>query len=364
MSEMDDHQAWAMTVRGPVPVAQLGPTHIHEHLYIDFRPFLRLHPYAVVSEEPLTIYRAAEARWNPGGFPDNYHQTDVEQVVAELAPFYEAGGRTIVEVTPSHMSRNPLILREISERSGVHVVMGGGYYLAASHPPGTAERRTEEITRELVDEWHHGVGNTGIRPGIFGEIGTGDPVQPEEIRVLRAVAWAHLETGLPISVHLHPWGFEGMKVLDVLVSEGVDPARVILGHMNTAIADQAYQVELLERGANLAYDLMGFDHSLIGLGKYPPSDFDIVAGLAALAVRGYLEQLFVSQDMGGVKTRLLAYGGWGYAHTLNHVIPLFRNAGWGDAEVETLMVGNPARVLRIPGVPPGGARPAGMEPQP
>ena len=347
---------WAMTVHGPVPVSDLGPTHVHEHLYIDFRPFLGLHPYAVVSEEPLTIETAAEARWNPGGFPDNYHQTDVDQVVEELAPFYAAGGRTIVEVTPSHMSRRPRILREISERSGVQVVMGGGYYLAGSHPPGTADRSVDDIAAELVDEWRHGVAGSGVRPGIIGEIGTGDPVQPEEFRILRAVARAHLETGLPISVHLHPWGLEGTKVLDVLEAEGVDPARVILGHMNTAIADDAYQLGLLERGANLAYDLMGFDHSLIGLGRYPPSDFDIVAGLVALAGRGHLEQLLVSQDMGGVKTRLLAYGGWGYAHTLRHVVPLFRRAGWGDGEVRTLMVDNPARILTIPGDPPPGVR--------
>ena len=330
----------------------LGVTHIHEHLHIDFRPFLGLHPYEVVSEDPLTIHRAAEARWNPGGFPDNYHQTNVNQVVDELAPFYEAGGRTIVEVTPSHMSRDPLILREISERTGVQVIMGGGYYLSGSHPPGTADRSTEDIAEELVRDWRDGVGQTGIRPGIIGEIGTGNPVQPEELRMVRATAWAHLETGLPISIHLHPWGFEGLKVLDMLVSEGVDPERVVLGHMNTAIDNEAYQLELLERRANLAYDLMGFDHSLIGLGKYPPSDFDVVAGLAALAERGHLEQLFVSQDMGGVKTRLLAYGGWGYAHVLEHVIPLFRDAGWGEAEVETLMVANPARVLGVPGLGP------------
>ena len=76
--------------------------------------------------------------------------------------------------------------------------------------------------------------------------------------------------------------------------------------------------------------------------------------LAGLAERGYLEQILVSQDMGGVKTRLLAYGGWGYAHTLDHVIPLFRDRGWGDAEAEQLMAGNPARILAIPGDPPGG----------
>ena len=340
----------AMTVNGPVAVGELGPTHVHEHLYVDCRPILTLHGYPVVSNEPLTLEDAAEARWNPGGFPDNYHQTDVEQVIVELAPFVDAGGRTIVEVTPSHMSRSPEILKRISEASGVHVVMGGGYYLAASHPAGTTERSVEDVAAEIIGEFRHGVGSTGIRPGIIGEVGTGDPFHPEEERLMRAVALAHLETDLPVSVHLHPWGFEGEKVLDVLVSEGVSPERVYLGHMNTAIGDIAYQLRLLERGVNLGYDLMGFDHSLIGLGKYPPSDLDIVLGLIGLAERGHLSQLFVSQDMGGVKTRLLAYGGWGYAHTLQHVMPLFRENGWGDAECDQLMVGNPARLLTIEGL--------------
>ena len=346
--------AYAMTVTGPVPVSELGPPHVHEHLYMACRPLLRIHDYPVVTSEPLTMCNAAEARWNPGGFPDNYHQTDVEQVLEELEPFAAAGGRTIVDVTPRGLSRDPLILRDISERSGLNVVMGGFYYLAATHPAGTAERSTEDLASETVDEWRNGVDGTGIRPGIIGEVGTYDPVQPEEFRMLRAAAWAHLDTDLPISIHLHPWGFEGIKVLDALVAEGVDPQRVIMGHMNTAIDNLPYQLEMLERGANLAYDLMGFDHSLIGLGKYPPSDYDIVQGMVGLAGRGHLEQLFVSQDMGGVKTRLLAYGGWGYAHTLNHVLPLFRDAGWSDDEVETLIVANPARVLAIEGLASGG----------
>jgi phosphotriesterase-related protein len=347
---MDVADGWAMTVNGPLRVEELGPTHVHEHLYVDCRPILDLHGYPVVSDAPLTIETAAEARWNPGGFPDNYHQTDVEQVIDELRPFVEAGGRTIVEVTPSHMSRSPEILHSIANSAGVHVVMGGGYYLASSHPAGTSERSVEDIAEEIITEFRNGVGETGIKPGIIGEVGTGDPFHPEEERVIRAVALAHSETDLPISVHLHPWGFEGTKVLDVLESEGVSPERVMLGHMNTAIGDEAYQLGLLERGANLGYDLMGFDHSLIGLGKYPPSDLDIVLGLIRLADRGHLSQLFVSQDMGGVKTRLLAYGGWGYAHTLRHVIPLFRDNGWGDAECDQLMVGNPARLLTIDGL--------------
>lgn len=341
---------WTMTVSGPLQVSELGPTHIHEHLNMDCRPILELHDYPTVSEEPLTIQNAAQARWNPGGFPDNYHQTDIDLVVAELEPFTLAGGRTIVEVTPSHLSRDPLILRDIAELSGVQVVMGGGYYLAPSHPAGTKDRSTESLTAEFVDEWKYGVGDTGIRPGVIGEIGTGDPVQPEEFRMLRAVAWAHLETDLAISIHLHPWGYEGLKVLDALEAEGVNPHRVVLGHMNTAINNENYQLQLLERGVNLAYDLMGFDHSCLGLGKYPPSDYDVVRSLVALAERGHTDQIFVSQDMGGVKTRLVAYGGWGYAHTLTNVVPLFHDAGWDENKVATLLVENPARLLTIAGL--------------
>lgn len=84
------------------------------------------------------------------------------------------------------------------------MIMGGGYYLASGHSPGTAGPSTEDIAEELVGEWRDGVGDTDIRPGIIGEIGTSNPVQPEELRMLRAVAWVHLETGLPVSIHLHP----------------------------------------------------------------------------------------------------------------------------------------------------------------
>lgn len=342
--------AHAMTVKGPRPVGSLGPTHIHEHLYLDARPILDAHPYEAVSSDPLTIENAAEARWNPGGFPDNYHQTDVEVIVEELRPFFDAGGRTIVDVTPSHLSREPEILRDISDRTGVQVVMGGGYYLAVSHPEEVASRTPEQLAEELVTEWERGADETGIRPGIIGEVGTYDPLQSEEIKVLRSVAWASATTGLPISIHLHPWGLEGTKVLDVLLAEGAKPERIYLGHMNTAIFEEKYQLGLLERGASLGYDLMGFDHSLIGLGKYPPSDYEIVQGVTGLADRGFRGQLFMSQDMGGVKTRLLRYGGWGYAHILNHVVPLLNQAGWSEADVSTMLVDNPARLLTIPGL--------------
>jgi phosphotriesterase-related protein len=305
--------------------------------------------YERLSEQRLTLETAAEARWNPNAYLDNYDVTDVDLIVEELAPFRAAGGRAIVETTPSGMGRSPQALAEIGERADVRVVMGCGYYIEP-HPESLALRSAEDVAEELLREIRYGVDGTGIRPGIIGEIGTGPAFSAAEEKVLRAAAWAQRETGLALTVHLHPWHENGGRVLDLLDAEGVDPDRVILNHLSTAFDDDAYQRSLLDRGVYLAYDLFGFDHSLIQIGRYAPSDRDVAAKVVELGRAGFLERLLVSQDV-AVRTRLRAYGGWSYDHLLSHVVPLLVELGLDRAQVDTLLVENPRRVLATEGVP-------------
>ena len=342
----DMAQPCVMTVAGPIAPEDLGQTLIHEHVHVDCTPILKVHGYPVVTNSELTLETAAEARWNPGGFPDNYRLTDVELIIQELKPLYEAGGRALVDCTPRGLGRNPQALQEISKRSGLHVVMGSGYYLEMCQPPQVKAMTSEAIAQELVDELRGGVDGSGIRPGIIGEIGTGDPMTAEEQKSLRGAAWAQKVTGWPLTVHIHPWGREGTKVATLLEEEQVDPARVILNHTTTAIHDEAYQLNLLDRGFSLAYDLFGFDHSLLGHGRYPPSDLEVAARIADLARRGYLRQLLVSHDI-GVRTRLLAYSGWGYAHIHAHIVPLLVSLGLSRDDIGTLLVENPRKLLTI-----------------
>ncbi len=336
-----------MTVTGPRPAVSLGRTLIHEHLYIDGSALLAVHGYPVVSLEPFDSRTAAEARWNPGGFPDNYRLTDVAEVIRELEPFVAMGGQTVVDATSVGLGRNPSALVKIAEETGLAVVMGGGYYLAGTHPPGLADESVDAIAGQLVDEFQNGVDESGIRPGIIGELGTSDPVQPAEEKVLRAAVRAHMSTGLALSIHLHPWAKEGLKVLGILAEEGMDPEKVILNHLTTAVDDDDYQRALLERGVYLAYDLFGFDHSLLGLGRYAPSDAVVAAKVVELANHGHIDRLLLSQDV-GVKTRFIAHGGWGYAHLLTHVVPLLLSLGLDDLSIEQLLVENPQRVLAVP----------------
>jgi phosphotriesterase-related protein len=335
------------TVLGPVAASALGITSSHEHLCMDSTPLLAVHGYRSAAPVTWDAAVAAEARWNPGVHADNYRLTDAAAAIEELSRFTAAGGRTIVELTPPTLGRDVRRVAEIAALAGIHVVQGTGQYLAAVHAPWVAAATSDdELVERFLIEIRNGIDDTGILPGILGEIGTSDPVAPAERRVLRAVAGAASASGLAISVHVHPWGHEGPAVLDDLTLAGADPTRVILGHMTTAIDQPDDLRRLADRGATLGFDLFGFDHSLLGPGRWPPSDHDVVRVIADLARDGYADRIVLGQDI-GVRTRLRRWGGWGYGHLLEHVVPLLRDAGADDAAVDRMLVANPARLLAV-----------------
>lgn len=337
-----------MTVLGPVPVDELGITSCHEHLWMDARPLLAVHGYRPDdSEPPWDSYIAAEARWNPGVHAANYRLTDVGAAVEELGPFTAAGGRTIVELTPPSLGRDPERVRDIAAQAGIHVVQGTGQYLGPTHEPWVGDASEAAITARLVADATTGIDRTDIRAGIFGEIGTSDPLRLEERRVLRAVAAAAHETGLAVSVHVHPWGHEGLAVLDTLTEAGALSDRVVLGHLSTAIDRPSELRDMADRGAVLGFDLFGFDHALLGPGRWPPSDHDVGRAIVDLVSDGYGDRIVLGQDI-GVRTRLRRWGGWGYGHLLEHVVPLLRDLGASDRAIDTMLVTTPARLLGRP----------------
>lgn len=319
---------------------------VHEHVFIDATPLLRVHGYRGQSGGQFALSDVAEARWNPGAVADNYRLTDVDLAVEELKHYRRAGGATIVDATPANLGRDPLALREASDRTGLHIVMGAGYYLEATHSDAIRDADPYYIAETIVGEFESGVGDTNIRPGHIGEIGTGDPVTSEEKKVLRGAAIAARSSGLALSVHLHPWSKHGHAVLDVIEEEGLSPERVLLNHVTTAIDDPRYLKSLLQRGSRASFDLFGFDHSLLSLGRYPPSDWDTVRAIITLIDAGWTNTLFVSQDV-GVKTRLRKYAGWGYAHILNHVVPLILDLSNDEAIVDALLRSNPQSMFEI-----------------
>ena len=223
------------TVRGPIDPESLGITSMHEHLWMDASPLLAVHGYERGGACPWDASVAAEARWNPGVHADNYRLTDVNAPVEDLAPFRAAGGATIVELTPPALGRKVDRVRDIAEQAGVHVVQGTGHYLGVTNEAWVVDANEATITARLVADAVEVIDGTRIRAGIYGEIGTADPVTAAETRVLTAVAAASRETGLAIPVHLQAWGHEGARVLQTIAAAGAAIERVVLSHLNTAI---------------------------------------------------------------------------------------------------------------------------------
>jgi phosphotriesterase-related protein len=352
----DQGTPYAMTVLGPIPPEDLGLTLTHEHLYIDTTA--GYHASASQSTDQdldptrrLSWATAAEARWDGRGFPLNVRLTDIDLVVDELAWFRESGGQSICDVTPITLTRNPEALAEISRRAGINVVMGGSFYTERAHPSWLASRSVEDIAAAFISEIREGVGQSGIRPGIMGEIGTSEPMTAAEARVLRAHALAQQETGVALTIHQAPWAREGHAILDVLQSTGADLTRVVLGHV-MAIDNTQYQKSLLDRGVVLSYDYLGSDHAIftygmdVPPGRYPPNDYDVLQVVASLVEEGYTKQLLLSGDI-GERLRLRAYGGWGYGHIPRHIVPLMLAIGIDETALKTILVGNPRRILSI-----------------
>lgn len=346
-----------MTVLGPIDASELGKTITHEHLFIDLSCYLR--PPKPGEDpgwfhDPVRMENLHLMHRDPYGNRDNCILDDIDLAVREVGIFKALGGRTIVDVTLVDIGRDVVKLAEVSRRTGLNILAGCGHYIRSSYPPGVAEMTEQQLTDELLREIRHGVGDTGIRPGIIGEIGTGDPIDPVEIKMLRAAARAQVETGLAITVHVHAPGRRGNEVLDVLIGEGVRPDKIILDHICASLAhldieftDAIRYIEsLLARGCYVEFDLCGNSsyfqtetHSW-----WQATDRERAKALAILCRAGYAKQFLLSQDIGH-KHYLREYGGWGYGHVLDAFSQHMREAGIDATTIAGFLTDNPARAL-------------------
>lgn len=310
------------TVRGDIAPEKLGVTATHEHLYCDQR-----------------LCRSDV------DFPGTYAKMvllDKDLVVSELADFYAAGGRAIAEMTSSGWGRDVAALKEISERSGIHVIAISGFYVEDCLPDFVDQAGIEELVDIIVGEVTEGADGTGIRTGLL-KSGVGRPViEGREAKCARAVARAQLRTGLAITTHTSassrfevPGGNLGMQHLDLLEEEGVDPSRVIIGHTDEKV-DIRNLMAMARRGAYLQFDVIGKLHWML--------DETRVEVLCQLVEKGYEKHLLLSSDRCR-EMELKAQGGPGYDHVLRDFVPRLREAGFDDALLSCILAENPARVL-------------------
>ncbi len=314
--------AHIQTVLGPIDPAALGFTLPHEHTAISL--------------------------WQIPGRWDYWELTADEPVItAELGRYRDLGGTALVDVTLPGVGRDPAWLVRLARVTGLHVVMGCGWYRGAYYPAeALVDRRSvEDLADELVREAEEGIaaagGDSPIKPGIIGEIGTDKPwLSAQEERVHRAVARASRRTGLAITTHA-VMSDVGLAQLAVFEAEGADPGRVVIGHADSYPVLHHY-LEIIGRGANIEFDFLGMSFTP----QERKGEPRVISLLLELLSRGHADRVFLSQDVCH-NQQLRHYEGNGYTYLQEAFLPRLRDRGVSEAEIGQLTVSNPRRILTI-----------------
>ena len=310
--------AHVQTVLGPIDPADLGVTLPHEHTQIALWQIPDRWDYWQLTRDRVTI-------------------------LEELRAYRDAGGRSLVDLTLPGVGRDPAWLVDLSQASGLHLVMGCGWYRGAYYPADALidRRSVDDLADELVREATLGVEESGVRPGIIGEIGTDKPwLSAQEERVHRAAARAARRTGLAITTPavLSPVGLAQLQIFE---EEGADPARVVIGHADSYPVLEHY-LAIVERGASVEFDFLGM--------AFTPTERHgeerVVELLCELLARGHGDRILLSQDVCH-DSQLRRYEGHGYTYLARSFLPRLLAAGVSEAEIAAITVANPGRLLTI-----------------
>ena len=181
----------AQSVLGPIAGEAMGITLPHEHLLIDFTVM-----FAEPADRGQRAGPGSRSAWptsGGSGTTTTPTSTTCGWTTRRSPPtrpaLRQAGGQTIVDPTNRSLARDPEALARVARATGLHIVMGSGYYVAAAHPPDMGRRTVDDLAREIVGDVTVGMGDSGIRAGLIGEIGVQLAVDRGRAEVLRAASW-------------------------------------------------------------------------------------------------------------------------------------------------------------------------------
>jgi phosphotriesterase-related protein len=249
--------------------------------------------------------------------PDIMH--DVDLMTAEVKKAATEGTiACIVEAGHAEMGRDVNFVRQVAMKSGVPIVIGGGYYSQPWYPTEIPAMSEDQIFKALIKQVDDDV------VGAFGEIGSWDEISKDERKVFRAVGRAHVATNIPIFTHTGIPGKSALEQLDIFEDAGVDPRHVVIGHLGNLV-DPGVTVhkQLCRRGAFVGFDRQGGNN-----------DAQQVPMVMALIEAGFADHLMFSADASS-----------GYAKTVTVFLPKLKAAGATDEVLHTIMYDNPRRFL-------------------
>ena len=312
------------TVTGPVELDDIGPTLMHEHVF-------------VLNTEILQNY-------------GEYWETEerIADAVTKLTALHERGVRTIVDPTVIGLGRYLPWVQQVAAQVELNIVAATGLYTYDDvpfffHHRGVVfDNDDEPMVRHFVRDITDGIADTGVKAGIIKCATDVKGPTPGVERVLRACARAHRETGVAITTHTDAGTYRGRDQQRIFAEEGVDPSRVVIGHCGDS-TDTDYLRELMDSGSTIGMDRFGLDLLL-------PFE-ERVATVAALCDQGYADRMVLAHDAAcfidwfdeGLQPVMAP--NWHFTHISDDVLPALRERGVTDDQIDQMLVGNPRRLL-------------------
>lgn len=296
------------TVKGPIEASSLGPTHIHEHLY--------------VVPNDLPKY-------------EDYTLDDIDRSISEAISFYNAGGGTLVDLTPINYGRNPLALKKISEASNVNIMFVTGFHKEEFQPKWLDDMSDKEVYDFLFHEINEGVTSEKLLPSAM-KIGTSlNEITDSEKRIIKIAGNIQRDTHIPMITHCEN-GTMGLEQLELLKNSGADLSQVCLSHVDLT-RDVEYIEKICETGASVSFDHVGRELS--------SKDSQSIAMLKQLVEDGFEEHICLSGDMGR-KKYFRSYNG---KPGLDYILTEFRKLllkEISEDSYEKMIHDNPHRILK------------------
>jgi len=307
-------QGIIMTVNGPVKASEAGLWLTHEHVLVDF-----------IGADSIT--------------PDRYDMQAVfEKVLPYLREARKLGCLTFAECTPEYLGRDPLLLKKLSDSTGLNILTNVGYYGARDNKyiPLPATAIDAELMAQLwISQWEKGIYDTGIKPGFIKIAVDKDSLSEFHKTIVRAAALTHLATGLTIASHTGP-ALPAFQELEILEKEGVSPEAFIWVHASSE-KDMGKLVEAAKRGAWISLDKLN--------GRNVD---ELLEMIKTLRENGCINRILLSHDAGWYDPAKENGGEFrGYTTLFDKLVPAMKNAGFSEAEIKQILEINPAEAFTV-----------------
>ncbi len=269
-------------------------------------------------------------RWN--------RDSVVRKVLPYLLAVKKHGVKTILDCTPSFLAKDPLLLKELSEKSGIRILTNTGYYGAVGGkylPAHAYTESAEQLADRWIAEFENGIEGTGIKPGFIKiSVNEADMLSEIDQKLVKAAGLTHQKTGLTIASHTGTWKTAAQEVR-ILQEMNFDPSAFVWVHAQAEQDFENYQ-KAAEMGVWISLDGIGW-----AIDPY-------VERLLFAKENGILDRVLISHDAGWYDPAKPNGGEFQpFTNIFEKLIPILNEKGFSQTDWNQLLIENPKQAFEL-----------------